>query len=228
MGEYQPMVPADHAERIRRWHERLYAERSPATQTVEYLGLRLVVPPLVHPINPMSHLLGDAVRADVRPGERVLDMGTGCGVNGILAAVAGATVVAVDTNPVAVEAARANAARNGVAVDVRHGDLFDGVEGLFDVVVFDPPFRWFAPRDLMETASTDAGYATLTRFFAEVRARLTDAGRLLLSFGTTGDLPYLAKLGADAGFATETVGHDTLTRDGWTVDYYAFRLTSRT
>ena len=42
----------------------------------------MAVPPQVHPINPMSHLLGDAVRADVRPGERVLDMGTGCGVNG--------------------------------------------------------------------------------------------------------------------------------------------------
>lgn len=47
----------------------------------------------------MSHLLGEAVPAEACPGDRVVGMGTGCGVNGIPAAGAGADVLALDINP---------------------------------------------------------------------------------------------------------------------------------
>jgi len=114
-----------------------------------YLGLTLYVLPQVQPIYAVSHPLGEAVLVEVCSGDRVLDMGTGCGVNGILAARAGADVLALDVNPEAVRAARGNARRNGVAdrLEVRLSDVFDAVDpaldGPFDIVVFDPPFRWF-------------------------------------------------------------------------------------
>lgn len=71
------------------------------------------------------------------PGARVLDVGTGTGVLAIAAAKLGAReVVALDTDEDAVTAARANAARNRVDVDVRHGDLASAVaDGPFEVVV---------------------------------------------------------------------------------------------
>lgn len=51
-------------------------------------------------------------------GRSVLDLGAGCGVAGIAAALAGAArVTAVDTDPAALAAAQRNAARNGVALD---------------------------------------------------------------------------------------------------------------
>ena len=73
------------------------------------------------------------------PGRRVLDVGTGSGVLAIAAARLGAAeVVAVDTDPLAVEAATGNAAANDAAVDVRLGSL-EAVDELladgFDVVV---------------------------------------------------------------------------------------------
>src|SRR5438445_12580899 len=112
------------------------------------------------PVSPMSHLLGEAVLFEVHEGERVLDMGTGSGVNAVLAANRGAEVLAVDTNPRAVDAARANAALNGVGdrVAVRHSDAFASVEGTCHLTVFDPPFRWLRPRDLVEPAVTDEHY----------------------------------------------------------------------
>lgn len=68
-------------------------------------------------------------------GRRVLDVGTGSGILAIAAARLGAgAVVAVDTDPLACEAAAANAAVNGVAVDVRQGSV-DAVTETFDVVV---------------------------------------------------------------------------------------------
>ncbi|MGZ8735886.1 MAG: DUF7059 domain-containing protein [Nocardioides sp.] len=73
--------------------------------------------------------------------DRALDLGTGCGVQALhLAAHAGA-VVATDVNERALAMTRLNAALNGVAFDVRRGDLFEPVAGeKFDLVVTNPPF----------------------------------------------------------------------------------------
>ncbi|MGH3737950.1 MAG: methyltransferase [Micromonosporaceae bacterium] len=227
---YTPSVSAEYAERVRRWHEdayRMTRTEGAEARTFDFLGRTLVVPPQVHPINPMSHLLGETVLAEVRESDRVLDMGTGCGVNAILAASASRDVLAVDVNPVALQAARDNAARNGVAerVTVRHSDVYADVTGLFDLMIFDPPFRWFAPRDLLERASTDENYQAMTAFFRGARAHLTPGGRMLICFGSSGDLAYLKRLAAEEGFAVETVRRKELTRDGWTVAYYTFRMT---
>ena len=179
----------------------------------------------------MSHLLGEVVPAEVRPGDRVLHMGTGCGVNGILATRAGADVLALDVNPEAVRAAQDNARRNGVAdrVEVRLSDVFDAVDpaadGPFDVVVFDPPFRWFQPRDLLEMATADPGYRALTRFVREARLHLSGHGRLLVFFGSSGDLGYLQRLVAEEGFRTEVLARKMLVEDGWQVEYITYRLT---
>ena len=74
-------------------------------------------------------------------------------------------------NPYAVAAAVANAARNGVADRTRfcESDLFAAVDGSFDLIVFDPPFRWFAPRDLLERAFADENYEALTVTYCTFR-----------------------------------------------------------
>jgi ribosomal protein L11 methyltransferase len=55
---------------------------------------------------------------------RVLDVGCGSGILAVAAGLLGAgSLKAVDTDPIAVEATRENAARNGVVVDVTAGSL---------------------------------------------------------------------------------------------------------
>jgi release factor glutamine methyltransferase len=154
-------------------------------------------------------------------------MGTGSGVDAVLAATRGARVLAVDISPPALAAARANAERNGVAdrVEVERSDHFDNVVGEFDLIVFDPPFRWFKPRDVMESVMADEGYATMTKFFRQARNFLAPQGRMLIFFGTSGDLGYLKGLIAEQGFHAESVAHDELTRDGWKVEYFTLRVT---
>ena len=227
---YVPTVSAEYAEQIRLWHERAYREgraEGADEQTFEYLGLTIVVPPGVMPITGVSHLLGQAVLAEVREGDRVLDMGTGSGVNAILAAKRGAEVLAVDINDRALETATANAGRNEVAdrVEIRRSDVFSDVEGSFDLIIFDPPFRWFPPRDLFEAAMADDGYQAMTRFFREARTHLSPGGRMLIFFGTSGDLGYLQQLMGGEGFSSQVVATDSLSRDGWEVEYFTFRVT---
>jgi release factor glutamine methyltransferase len=224
---YQPTLSEEHVEQIRVWHDRAYAEELEAgsvDRTFDYLGLSIVVPPQVMPITPMSHLLGERVLAEVAPGDRVLDMGTGSGVNAILAASRGADVLAVDNSAAAVGAARLNVARNDVSelVEVRHSDIFSAVAGSFDRIVFDPPFRWFKPRSLIESVMADEGYQALTRFFRGARSHLSPGGRMLLFFGTSGDLGYLERLMAKEAFSWEVAAHDDLVRDGCRVDYFTF------
>ena len=229
-GRYRPLMSPQRVERIRRWHTGAYRElsaRAGGDQTFSYLGLTLVVPPQVMPIVSMSHLLGEAVLSEVTEADRVLDMGTGSGVNAILAASRSSEVVAIDINPHALAAARDNAVRNGVAdrIQVRHSDVFSNVDGTFDLIIFDPPFRWFAPRDLLEAATTDENYQALTRFFRQARQHLTHRGRMLIFFGSSGDLDYLQQLIDQEGFHDQVLAQHRLVRDGWQVDYFTFRLT---
>jgi release factor glutamine methyltransferase len=227
-----PLMSEERADRIRRWHESAYAaarsEAGAEGQTFTYLGRTILVPPQVHPITGMSHLLGEAVLAEVRPHDRVLDMGTGSGVNAILAASSAAAVVAVDINPYAVQAARDNAERNEVAerIEVRHSDVFDAVDERFDLIIFDPPFRWFSPRDLLEAASTDGNYQALRTFFRAARDHLTMDGRMLIFFGSSGDVIYLERLMDENGFVPEVIATQSLVKDGWEVDYVTYRLSS--
>ncbi len=68
-------------------------------------------------------------------GARVLDVGCGSGVLLIAAGLFGARpLVGIDTDPIAVEASQANAARNHLAVDIRQGTL-PSRSGPFDLVV---------------------------------------------------------------------------------------------
>jgi methylase of polypeptide subunit release factors len=72
-----------------------------------------------------------------------LDVGTGCGILAIFAALRGYRVTAVDIVPEAVSCTRANAILNDVDLEVLAGDLLAPVAGRqFDRVVFSlPKFR---------------------------------------------------------------------------------------
>lgn len=70
-------------------------------------------------LHPTTRLCLCALEDHLRPGDRVLDVGTGSGILAIAAAKLGARhVLALDIDPTAVDVARSNVARNGVAQHV--------------------------------------------------------------------------------------------------------------
>lgn len=74
--------------------------------------------------------------------QRVLDLGTGCGIQSLRARRAAAAVVATDVSERALAFTQLNALLNGIdGVQTRLGSLFDPVAGeQFDRVVSNPPF----------------------------------------------------------------------------------------
>ena len=224
---YRPMMSPGRVEQLRRWHERALEEgRREETITVHHLGRTFVVPADVYPPHALG--LAEIVLDECRASDRVLDVGTGSGVNAIVAAAVASHVVAIDVNPAAVSCARHNAELNRVSrrIEFLTGDLFENVAGAFDLILFDPPFRWFRPRSMRERATADENYEALTAFFEQVKDYLRPAGRILLSFGTTGDIDYLWHLIQRAGFAAEELRRIEHERDRFAVSYFVYRLTS--
>jgi len=151
---------------------------------VYYKGMAFRVDPGVYEPAEDTFLLADDL--DVGQGEKVLELGTGCGILSILAAKAGAEVVATEINPAALECARANAIVHGVEdrIELRLGDLFDPVAGeCFDLVVFNPPYLPVSrdealgtPLDLAWEAGQD-GRAVIDRFLRGLPNHLKPNGR---------------------------------------------------
>jgi ribosomal protein L11 methyltransferase len=91
-------------------------------------------------LHPSTQLSMIAMEDELRPGDRVLDVGTGSGVLATAAALLGARAVdGVDIEPVAVRSARENADRNGVGsvVRIEQGSVGEGepFQGEYDLVV---------------------------------------------------------------------------------------------
>ncbi len=114
-------------------------------------------------LHPTTQQCLEALSSLAVAGRSALDVGTGSGILAIAAAKRGARpVVAVDTDELAVAAARENAARNGVAIDVRPGSAAD-VGGSFGVVIA----NIVAP--------------VLLEIAADLRTRLAPGGTLLVA-----------------------------------------------
>ena len=170
------------------------------SRQVEVDGRVLRVPPGV--LDPVLFRSGAwfarQVADRVRPGMRVLDLGCGTGVVGLLAAAAGARVVAVDIEPAATAAAR----HNGLE-DVRLGDLFGPVAAeRFDLVAFNPPYlrgevrgRLARQRSLGRALYGGQDLEVVRRFDREVGLHLAPTGRALLCWSDRADETPRALLG---------------------------------
>jgi methylase of polypeptide subunit release factors len=106
---------------------------------VAHDGDRSSDPDFVTGVGPASRTLASlTVR---RPVERALDLGTGCGVEALLAARHAQSVVATDVNERALEYASLGAKLNGLSLELRLGDFFEPVaRETFDLIVANPPF----------------------------------------------------------------------------------------
>ncbi|MGQ9506508.1 MAG: HemK2/MTQ2 family protein methyltransferase [Candidatus Bathycorpusculaceae bacterium] len=152
----------------------------------------------------------------VRNGDFVLDMGTGCGILGIIAAEEASYVVAVDINPHAVRCAKENAKLNYVMnkMSFVQGDLFAPLreEEKFDLILFNAPYlpTKYRKADLcLERAWAGGarGREVIDRFMNEAPKHLKPKGLILLMQSTLSNvnetLEKFRKTGLKASVAAE-------------------------
>jgi release factor glutamine methyltransferase len=123
----------------------------------------------------------------ISPTETVLEIGTGCGLVAIVAAKAGATVVATDKLNAAVENARKNVTLHKCEsrVEIRQGDLFEPIstEETFSLLLFNPPYLPGTKEDPAfdpAWSGGNKGFEVTERFLDQCIQYLEPDGRLLL------------------------------------------------
>jgi release factor glutamine methyltransferase len=186
----------------KRLHELL--ERRCAGEPLQYLlgftefyNCRLEVTPQVLIPRPETEELVERIVRDYPDAPaRVLDLGTGSGA--IAVALAGAwptsSFVASDISHEALALARRNAARNGVAHQIRfvRSDWFSEIHESFDLIVSNPPY---VPTGYLESAELqyeprlaldggEAGLDAIERIIRESPAYLRPRGALYLEIGS--------------------------------------------
>jgi release factor glutamine methyltransferase len=148
-----------------------------------------------------------AENLDVKNGEKVLDMGVGCGILGILSTRKTKDVVGIDINPYAVHCAKRNAILNNAkgCISFIQGDLFSALKKTekFDLILFNAPYL---PES--ETSSLTwlerawigglNGRKVIDVFLSEAIYHLTKNGRILLLQSTLSNVKRtLSRLSRD-------------------------------
>jgi release factor glutamine methyltransferase len=185
------------------------ATREPLAYIVgarEFWGLDFEVSPAVLIPRPSTELIVEAI-LDLFPERgaplRIADVCTGCGCVAVALARerSAASIVATDISLEALDVAQRNAARHDVSDRVRplHTDLLDGVDGVFDAIVANPPYVLDDAGPALQPEVRDHepalalfggvdGLGLVTRLVETAPSRLRSGGFLVFEFGLGQDV----------------------------------------
>ena len=175
-----------------------------------------------------SYLLIDAALSEIAGSNRLLhiiEIGTGSGI--VTAAMMQDApehrYAATDISPRAVACAKAN------RVPVVRADLFSGIGGQFDLIVFNPPYLPTAPDERVDGwldrawNGGDDGRAVINRFLGQAPAFLADGGSILLLLSSLTGIEAVRERMASAGLLVHDVasvrcpGERLVVLRGWRV-----------
>eukprot|EP00931_Biecheleriopsis_adriatica_P073938 TRINITY_DN48138_c0_g1_i1.p1 TRINITY_DN48138_c0_g1~~TRINITY_DN48138_c0_g1_i1.p1 ORF type:complete len:619 (-),score=105.07 TRINITY_DN48138_c0_g1_i1:7-1809(-) len=199
---------------------------------VEQGGLMFVVHPTIFMPNISHHFmkLGDSIYPK---GGTMLDVGSGCGVIAVHAAVSGVNhVLATDIVPASPACILENAQQHGVAAKVegRISDVFSGIRSdeKFDVIFWNYPFisdmssREYDELSDVERGIRDPGQGHLKTYCEEASQFLNPGGRLFVSYSKTmGDWDRFLEIMQETGWSADMFAD--FSEDGPQVQLYELR-----
>ncbi len=114
--------------------------------------------------------------------DKVLDIGSGSGIQAEAALKKTKNVLAVDINKEAIKLLK----KKGIKAE--YSNLFSNVKGKFDLIIFNPPYLPEEEKEDLETKLVTTGgkygYEILERFFKDVKKFLNKNGKILIVFSS--------------------------------------------
>ena len=158
----------------------------------------------VYPPSEDSILLIESL--DVRPGERVLEIGCGSGVVSLHCSAEGCDVTAGDVNPEAVKLSRKNFEANGLEARVLETDVYSSISGIFDTIVFNLPYLPVEEEGLLAKAWSggEDGLGPLPELLEGAPEHLSPGGRIVIVVSSLMDGSALSDLLKD--YNVKTIG----------------------
>ena len=180
------------------------------------MGLK--IPETVYPPREDTRLMIDSLVSPVCENGRALEIGSGSGAVSISLAEKGWSVTAIDVNPMAVAATRANTKDiGGYEVDCIEGS-FDEIsalrEGMFDLIVWNMPYIGAPPEPpsleaIEESSMIDTGYggwaSELRAYLMDHPSMLSPDGAVVLLYRTHPESPSKPGEWVRDGWATRTI-----------------------
>jgi release factor glutamine methyltransferase len=153
---------------------------------------------MIYPPSDDSYLLEEEVKKRAL-GKRVLDVGTGSGIQARAAWRSGAReVLAVDIDEEALEKLK------NEEFEVKKSDLLESVYGKFDLIVFNPPYLPEDEREDSEssrvTTGGKRGDEIIIRFLETAKEHLAKNGEILLVISSLTPLDRIRKVLKEKGF----------------------------
>ncbi len=171
-----------------------------------YKNMILEIPAGVYELREDSLLLAEILEKENLVGGKILDMGCGSGLLGIIAAKAGALVSAVDIDAGAVECAEKNSKACGAKINFFVSDLFQNLgDEKFDLIIFNAPYL---PEEISAASMTWAageGSELIFRFITKAKNFLSSKGKILLVVSSLTGLKNVMKKFSEAGFSASVL-----------------------
>lgn len=111
---------------------------------------------------------------------KTLDLGTGTGLQGIVAAMNGCEVTFADIDTKALGCANSNAIANGVDGEFVLTDLFDNIRGKFNTIIFNPPYLPSKGKRHIALDGGKSGRELIERFLDTFNEHLLERHAVLL------------------------------------------------
>ncbi len=177
--------------------------------SINYRNKNVQILPNVYEPAEDSFLLVDALLEIIEDKNSLLEVGCGSGIVSVFAKDHYPNVVATDINPYAAHCARLN------GIDVIRTDLLAGINGTFDIVVFNPPYLPTSEDehvggwdDIMLNGGPD-GRDTIRRFVAEVGSHLNPSGQVLMLISSLTGIKEVCNLMQGAGMSVKKVAESS-------------------
>jgi release factor glutamine methyltransferase len=161
----------------------------------------------VYPPAEDTYLLLKAALDESRPADRAIEIGCGSGILTQELSSRVQRLIATDINP---HALRATRSRGGKVALIR-ADIFKGIGGRFDLVLFNPPYLPFRPEERSGSwidralDGGESGRETIDRFLQGLEDHLLPGGRALLLVSSLTGLHEVIETASSLGLQAKVI-----------------------